>query len=177
MSDWQKLEADASFYDARCTQKENTFEELDYCDCDSISSLIMIDPMKTYEFSIFIHSSGRIMINYFGFFVYDNNGNKIEGSWSRPYFRNSYDYRDYESWDRWRAYILPRHIPDTDSDGQPDTQNYMTNGKDWIWPTNASYVALRLDPVITALAVLCQIEHADISQTLQERRGFGFPWL
>ena len=28
MSDWQKLEADASFYDARCTQKENTFEEL-----------------------------------------------------------------------------------------------------------------------------------------------------
>ncbi len=33
--------------------------------------------------------------------------------------------------------------PDTDSDGQPNAQNHMTNGKKWIWPANASYVALQ----------------------------------
>ena len=67
------------------------------------------------------------MRNYFGFFVYDNNRNKIEGRLSRPYFRNSYvysyDYDDYPMGDKWRAYILPHDIPDTDSDGQPDAQD------------------------------------------------------
>ena len=83
------------------------------------------------------------MRNFFGFFVYDNNASKIEGRWNRQYFRNSYDYRDNQSWNRWRTYILPYDIPDTDSDGQPDAQNHMTNGKEWIWPANASCVALR----------------------------------
>ena len=80
------------------------------------------------------------MRNYLGFFVYDSNGDKIEGSWNRSYFKNS---DDYNVWLEWRAYILSHDISDTDNDGQPDTQNHMTNGKDWIWPTNASYVALR----------------------------------
>ncbi|XP_062520818.1 uncharacterized protein LOC134195756 [Corticium candelabrum] len=150
-SDWQKLEADGRYGDAWCGQKKNTFAEIEYCDCDSVSSLIMIDPTKTYEFSIYISSWDAPMRNYFGFFVYDSNGDKIEGSWNRPYFKNS---DDYNVWQEWRAYILSRDIPDTDNDGQSDTQNHMTNGKDWIWPTNASYVALRFGSCYHGTGVL-----------------------
>ena len=81
------------------------------------------------------------MRNYFGFYVYDSNRDKIEGRWNRPYIVNSYDH--YHQWQEWKAYIFSRDTPDTDNDGQSNPQNHMTNGKDWIWPTNASYVALR----------------------------------
>ncbi|XP_062520656.1 uncharacterized protein LOC134195618 isoform X2 [Corticium candelabrum] len=140
-SGWQKLEADGHGNYVNCRQKENTYAEQDYCDCDSISSLVMINPWKTYEFSIDIHASQKHMRNYFGFYVYDSNKDKIEGSWNRPYFENSDDH--YHLWQKWRAYIFSRDTPDTDNDGQSDPQNHMTNGKDWVWPTNASYVALR----------------------------------
>ncbi|XP_062520895.1 uncharacterized protein LOC134195826 isoform X2 [Corticium candelabrum] len=69
------------------------------------------------------------------------NGDKLEGSCSRLYFENSDDNSHW--WQEWRAYILSRDIPDTDNDGQSDPQNQVTNGKDWLWSTNASYVALR----------------------------------
>ncbi|XP_062520785.1 uncharacterized protein LOC134195722 [Corticium candelabrum] len=149
-SDWQKFQAELQAerkgdtdLAAKCEQKENTYAEKYYCRCDSVSSRIMIDPAKTYEFSIDINPLVGVMKNYFGFFVYDNNGDKIEGSWNEPYFKNSYDNHLFTYFETWTAYILPHHIPDTDSDGQPDSQNHRTNGREWIWPTNASYAALR----------------------------------
>ena len=79
------------------------------------------------------------MNNHFGFFAYDSIGAKIGGIWKNPYFKH--DQNDPDRWRKWTGYILPRYIHETN--GLADDQSDHTNGKDWVWPSNAASVVLR----------------------------------
>ncbi len=82
------------------------------------------------------------MVNSFGFYVYNENKERILNPNLRdPYFKNSDN--DSNVWTKWTSYILPLYMSDSNSDSQPDSQFDETNGVDWKWPHNARYVAAR----------------------------------
>lgn len=120
---------------AKCTEETHT----GCYTCWSISPQIPINPDKAYEFSIYIKSTGIDLNNYFGFYAYDQSGQLISGSWSNPYFK--WSENDPDRWVAWTGYILPRYIHHTD--GRADDQSDHTNGNDWVWPSDAAFVALR----------------------------------
>ena len=81
------------------------------------------------------------MKNFFGFYVYDSNAEKVVDSWMKPYFKKSVNSN--HAWQKWTAHIYPHTFMDRNNDGKPNFLNSKTNGEDWIWPSNATYVSMR----------------------------------
>ena len=95
-----------------------------------------IDPNNTYEFSIFLLSTGTDLNNFLGFQVYDVAFNilNVKGT-DKPYFKRTEN--DTETWTRWNGFVLPAT---TDPN---DIPKYYSNGVSWQWPLNSKYAQLR----------------------------------
>ena len=95
-----------------------------------------IDPNRTYEFSIWLLSTGKDLNNFLGFQVYDVAFNilYVDGL-DKPYFKRSKN--DTETWTRWSGFVLPAT---TDPN---DIPKYYSNGVSWRWPSNSKYAQLR----------------------------------
>lgn len=102
----------------------------------SISNMIPVDPRLSYQFSIWVRTTSTTMANYFGFYVYDANGNSIGGDWTNPYFKGSRG--DLNMWEYHSGYLLANATANASTFNVPET-----DGVDWVLPSNAASVVLR----------------------------------
>ena len=95
-----------------------------------------IDPNNTYEFSIWLLSTGKDLNNFLGFQVYDVAFNilNVNGT-DKPYFKRTEN--DTKTWTRWNGFVVPAI---TDPHNIP---SYYRNGVSWQWPSNSKYARLR----------------------------------
>jgi len=121
--------ADGSRVRAQKCVEDNT----DQC-CFTVTNKFEVDPLQSYEFSVWILSpeNSEKMTHYFGYYVYDKDGKKIDGDWKNKYFHN--DSKPTE-WTHWSGIVSPF-----------DSGNVQVNrtiGTDQVFPKTAKYAALR----------------------------------
>jgi hypothetical protein len=105
------------------------------------TNLFRVHPDRTYEFSVWIKSSGVDMNNYLGFYVYDANGARIVGNYNNPYFKTTEG--DPDRWVRWSGLLLPSYAPQHPTYPFANSDARETNGTDWVMPAEAAYAQIR----------------------------------
>ena len=102
----------------------------------AITNMIEIDPMMSYDVSIWTKSTGPDLNHFVGFFLFDKNHQVIkEGKYGNPYFQTT-DGHQPGVWEYHQNRLLSADTADSvNGDG--------TTGKDWLLLKNAKYMVLR----------------------------------
>ncbi len=133
---------ETTFIDGESIKAHRSVESGTGCYGWGHSPTFLVNPTKTYEFSVWIKSTENDMNNYFGFFAYDASGTQISTSpFDNPYFRG--DENDPNEWHRWSGYIMPSYSDDN-ANGFPDAgDSPQTRGVDYSWPSNTVSAKVR----------------------------------
>eukprot|EP00040_Diaphanoeca_grandis_P032770 m.199397 g.199397 ORF g.199397 m.199397 type:complete len:708 (+) comp32732_c1_seq2:28-2151(+) len=101
------------------------------------TNLIAVDPLKTYEFGIWLKTTGKDLKNYLGFYIFDENKQQIKGDWNNPYF----SYARMAPKDDWTYVTGVLRSSDSPVDTSHKTVGSLsTNYK---MPANTSYLVAR----------------------------------